>query len=400
MSELAVEVEANRSEVVDFLQRLVREPSYSANEGAVARIIKAEMEKLNYDRVEIGGLGNVLGKIGTGPKTLVIDGHIDTVKVKEPDAWGFDPFGGELKAGEVRGRGAADQLGGVAGAVYAGKIIRKKGLLPPDCSLYITGTVQEEECEGACWDYLIDSGKLVPDAVLLTEPSDLTITRGHRGRTQIDVSIAGKGAHGSAPGRGDNPTYRLPALLKEIEKLNSQLEVDDLLGQGSITVTAINTTSASLCSVPSRCQLTLDRRLAGQFERAEIRAEIEDLTAFQPKFMTTEIPEYNRESWTGREVRYPQFFPAWKLEENHPLVEAGRKVYRNIFNSTPPVDRWTFATNGSVLRGRYGIPCIGFGPGKEKFAHARNERIEVDSLLKATEFYAAWPRNYLEELES
>jgi len=89
-----------------------------------------------------------------------------------------------------------------------------------------------------------------------------------------------------------------------------------------------------------------------------------------------------------------KYYPTWKLEEDHPLVQKGVKVYKQLFEAEPKVDKWTFSTNGVTINGYYKIPVIGFGPGNEVLAHAPNEKVPVEHLVKASAFYALFALTY------
>jgi putative selenium metabolism hydrolase len=149
------------------LSKLIKIKSLSGEEEGVAKALKQMMEEAGFDEARIDGLGNVIGRIGNGKKVIAIDGHIDTVDLGNLDAWDFDPLGGEINNGFVLGRGAADQTGGPAAAITAGKILKEIGL-PDDVTLYVTGTVMEEDCDGLCWNYIIEEDKIKPDCVIVT----------------------------------------------------------------------------------------------------------------------------------------------------------------------------------------------------------------------------------------
>ncbi len=174
--------------------------------------------------------------------------------------WSSDPFGGEIKDGYVHGRGSVDQKGGVASFITAGKILKKIGP-PPDKTIYFTATVMEEDCDGLCWKYIIEEDKIKPDCVIVTEPTNLGIYRGQRGRMEIEVSFKGVSSHGSAPERGRNAIYEGAKTALSIEKLNDELISDPFLGKGTVTVTEIISSSPSLCAVADYCRIHLDRRL-------------------------------------------------------------------------------------------------------------------------------------------
>ena len=110
-------LQIDRQALVDFTMRLIAEPSPSGSEGGVARLVRAEMERLGY-RVEVDALGNVVGAIEVGPgPTVLIDAHMDTVGVTEPGDWTRSP-GGELVDDRIYGRGAMDMKGPLAAAVH------------------------------------------------------------------------------------------------------------------------------------------------------------------------------------------------------------------------------------------------------------------------------------------
>ncbi|HNX02020.1 MAG TPA: YgeY family selenium metabolism-linked hydrolase, partial [Candidatus Cloacimonadota bacterium] len=222
------------NETAQFLCDLVRTPSFSGKERDVIQVIKKEMEKVGFDEVRIDGLGNVIGRIGNGPKVIAFDAHIDTVYPGDLTQWSFDPFTPKIEDGKLWGRGSVDQKGGMASMAYAGKMIKELGLNDKYTVLF-TGTVMEEDCDGLCWQYLINEEKIHPELVVITEPTNMNIYRGHRGRMEILVDIRGVSCHGSAPERGDNAIYKISRIALEIEKLHERLHTDPFLGKGSVT---------------------------------------------------------------------------------------------------------------------------------------------------------------------
>lgn len=177
------------------LSKLIRIKSLSGQEREVQLELKRQMEEAGFDTVRIDGLGNVIGRIGTGKKILAIDGHMDTVDIGQLSNWQFDPLGGEIRDGYVHGRGTVDQEGGAAAFVTAGRIIKNLDLAD-GLTIYFTGTVMEEDCDGLCWKYLVEEEGLKPDCVIVTEPTNLSIYRGHRGRMEMHVHLNGLSAHG------------------------------------------------------------------------------------------------------------------------------------------------------------------------------------------------------------
>lgn len=373
------------------LSNLVKTRSMSGGERDVAGVLSDQMRESGFDEVVIDPLGNVIGRIGSGKRILVFDGHIDTVDTGNIDNWDKDPFSGEIDEKFVWGRGSADQKGGVASFVTAGKILKDIGI-KNDVSVYFVGSVMEEDCDGLCWKYIIEEDKLKPDLVISTEPTSLNIYRGHRGRMEMEVVFRGVSSHGSAPERGKNAIYMASAISLEIEKLNRRLKKDDFLGKGSITVTEFVSGSPSLCAVADYAKIYIDRRLTwGENEESAVN-EIEEL--IKDFDANVSVPYYSGKSYTGLDFGMKKYFPTWKIDEDHEYIRLGDKVFSGLFGADPILDKWTFSTNGVTINGIYKIPVIGFGPGEEKMAHAPNERIAIDDLVKASAFYAAFASDF------
>lgn len=373
------------------LSKLVQTKSLSAKEKDVVYLIKSMMEEAGFDEVFIDDLGNVIGRIGNGKKIIAIDGHVDTVDVGNLNNWSFDPFSGEIKDGFVLGRGSVDQKGGVASFITAGKILKDIGL-QNDVTVYFVGSVMEEDCDGLCWKFIVEEDKIKPDVVIITEPTKCNIYRGQRGRMEIEVSFHGVSAHGSAPERGKNAIYMAAHSLVEIEKLNDRLAFDEFLGKGSVTCSQIVSDSPSLCAVADFCKFHLDRRLTFGENKELALKQIEDVV--KPYDGKVELLYYEEKSFTGKVYGMEKYYPTWKLELDHPVIQKGINAYKDLFKSEPVVDKWTFSTNGVTINGLFGIPVIGFGPGDEVYAHAPDEKCPIDDLVKASAFYTMFVQSF------
>jgi putative selenium metabolism hydrolase len=218
--------EGYQADMSRFLRDMIAIPSESCQEEGVVRRIAAEMEKLGYDKVEIDGLGNVIGWMGTGDKIIAIDSHIDTVGIGNLGNWEKDPYKGYETDQVIYGRGGSDQEGGMASATYGAKIMKDLGLIPEGFRIMVVGSVQEEDCDGMCWQYIYNKSKIVPEFVISTEPTDGGIYRGHRGRMEIRVDVKGVSCHGSAPERGDNAIYKMADILQDVRALNENDAAD------------------------------------------------------------------------------------------------------------------------------------------------------------------------------
>ncbi len=397
--------ESYKPEMSKFLRDMIAIPSESCDEKQVVIRIKKEMEQVGFDRVDIDPMGNILGYVGSGKTLIAMDAHIDTVGVGNPDNWEYDPYKGYEDDEIIVGRGASDQEGGMAAMVYAGKIIKELGLekgidLEDDYTLLITGTVQEEDCDGLCWQYIIEESKIRPEFVVSTEPTSCRIYRGQRGRMEIKVETTGISCHGSAPERGDNAIFKMGPILNDLQTLQDRLKQDLFLGKGTLTVSEIFFSSPSRCAVADGCSISIDRRLTWGETWEGALEEIRELPSVKQAKAVVSMYNYDKPAYTGLVYPTEAYFPAWVLDENHDVCESLVSAYKGLFDKEPVIDKWTFSTNGVSIMGRFGIPCIGFGPGHEDQAHAPNEKTWKKELVEAAAMYAVIPSMYLKSSQS
>lgn len=372
-----------QTELVEFTQNLVRIKSLSGQEGEIIRFIEKKMIALGYDEVTIDVMGNIVGRIGSGEKTILFDSHVDTVEVKDEDKWDIPPFSAEIVAGRLHGRGSVDMKSGAAASIYAAAIARKMGFASGK-TIYVSCSVFEEDCDGENLKHLFKELHLKPDYVVICEPSNNKITLGHKGKAQISIKTRGVSAHGSAPEKGVNAIYEMAEIIQRVEKTNLELMKKEG-SRGTLVMSKISSVSASLNAVPSECEVYLDRRMIpGETEQA-IKQEMDQLV--QGKNASWEVGTLHRKSWTGLEIDYEPFHLAWQIDLDHALSKACIAAYHENFGNEPnEFDFWDFSTN-AVTPVSMGIPTIGFGPGEYKLAHMRNESCEVDQILEACGFY-------------
>lgn len=385
------EIGRYEEEMIVFMRDLLSIPSESCQEEMVIERIKEEMDRVGFDEVTIDPMGNILGRIGRGERTIAYDAHVDTVGIGAPEEWEWDPYEGKLENGIIYGRGATDQEGAMVSMVYAGKVIKDLGLYD-EFSLYFVGSVQEEDCDGLCWQYIINEDGLKPELVVITEPTNLNIYRGHRGRMEIEVTTEGISCHGSAPERGVNSLYKIAPIIMGIEKLNERLMEDPFLGKGTITVTDITNKTPSLCAVPDLSAIHLDRRLTLGEDMELAVKQVEEVISEARVDARVEVLAYERPSYTGLVYPVKKYYPTWVVDEDDKIIKGAAAAYRKLFQKEPAVDKWTFSTNGVSIMGKYGIPCLGFGPANEIYAHSVNDQVPVEHLLKAAAFYALYPQ--------
>ncbi len=372
-----------KKELVEFTQSLVRIKSLSGQEGEIIKFIEKKMNTLGYDEVAIDSMGNLVGRIGNGGKAIMFDSHVDTVEVKDEEKWDIPPFSGNIVNGRLHGRGSVDMKSGAAASIYAGAIAKKMGFASGK-TIYVSCSVFEEDCDGENLKHLFKELNFKPNYVVICEPSNNKITLGHKGKAQISIKTYGISAHGAAPEKGINAIYEMAEIIQRVEKTNIELMKKDGL-KGTLVMSRISSTGASLNAVPYECEVYLDRRMIpGETEDA-IKQEIEQL--IKGKNATWAVGTLYRKSWTGMEIKYEPFHLAWKIDLNHELSKVCTAAYHENFGNEPAeYDFWDFSTN-AVTPVSMGIPTIGFGPGEGKLAHMRNESCEVNQILDACGFY-------------
>ena len=265
---------------------------------------------------------------------------------------------------------------------------------------------------------IVNKDGIRPEFVISTEPTDGGIYRGHRGRMEIRVDVKGVSCHGSAPERGDNAIFKMADILQDIRALNNNgcsestaikglvkmlepkynpehYEDARFLGRGTCTVSQIYFTSPSRCAVADSCAVSVDRRMTAGETWDSCLQEIRDLPAVKKYGEDVQVSMYmyDRPSWTGEVYETEAYFPTWINRESAAHVKALVDAHKALFGGErigapsamstragrPLTDKWTFSTNGVAIQGRYGIPCVGFGPGAESQACAERDYLEAGS---------------------
>ena len=151
-------VDANKDAIVKLAQELIRIKSHSGEEKEIVHFIAKKLDELGFEEIWIDEMGNVIGRIGSGKKKIVIDGHVDTVAIGRLRYWKFNPLGGDIYSGSIYGRGSCDQKGGIASALIALRLLREIGI-PKNITVFFVGSIQEEPYEGANWQYILTQSK-------------------------------------------------------------------------------------------------------------------------------------------------------------------------------------------------------------------------------------------------
>ncbi|MBQ8090066.1 MAG: YgeY family selenium metabolism-linked hydrolase, partial [Pyramidobacter sp.] len=364
--------ENDARDLLAFYIDLVKTKSYSDHEGDVAEKVVAKMKGLGYDEVFIDKAGNACGRVGDGKTVIHFDSHMDTVLAEDAEGWKHPPFAGVVEDGMLYGRGSVDMKGGLAASVFAAALAKRAGLLEGK-TVWVTGSVCEEFCDGVCLEHFYKDSGVRPDFCIICEPSRSCVTLGHTGKVQARIVTDGVSSHGSAPDKGVNAVYEMAPIAARVEALHARLRSS--AGAGTIALTHIGCRTASLNAVPDRCEIYLDRRLKFGETVAQAKAELAELVAGVPR-AHVEPGTLIHTSWRGTELFYTPEHDPWKIDTDAPLTKACTSVYAEQFGRQPEYRCWDFGTN-AVVPVSMGVPTIGFGPGDDALAHMVNERCRL-----------------------
>ncbi len=275
--------------------------------------------------------------------------------------------------------------------VYGLAIARDLGLLDGYTAYYFGN--MEEWCDGIAPNAFVEVDPGVrPDFVVIGEPTKMNVYRGHKGRLEMRVVAKGRSAHAASNHLGDNAIYKLLPVIAGIRDLEPQLGDHPFLGHGKITVSDMRVQTPSINAVPDEAVIYIDRRMTFGEAKEQVLAQVAALIPEdQRDNITLEELFYDEPSYTGFVFPVDKYFPAWALDEAHPLVLAGQTARQLTGLPDAPSGKWNFSTNGIYWMGKAGIPAIGFGPGDEETAHTVRDCVPLADVVKAAEFYALLP---------
>lgn len=367
--------------VIDFAKRIMRIPSPSRQEADVAQAVAAEMRGLGFDEVVVDELHNVKGTLfgaGSGP-TLLFNGHIDHAEPGTmPDPYAAlemdgDRFGTEGRV--IYGRSACDMKPAVAAMVYAAAAVVRSGT-PLRGTVIVTADVREEEGRGEGIEHLLARG-LRADMAISGEASRLQVYVGHRGRTEWRFRFHGRTSHASNPGRGINAIWKMNRFLNLLQEHYRPPE-HPFLGRGTYAPFDVMASPGHLTPIlPDVCDLYLDRRYTIDESPASLAVEFQALLDLARKG----DPEF------VAEMENTKVFPPLYCPPEQPIVRHLQSARTKVMGAESELGAWRFGVNGSFLH-QAGIPCAGFGPGDEMFAHTPDDHVAIADVLTAARVYA------------
>lgn len=372
----------NTDQLIKLTQKLVRQQSFPGEEAPMLKLVEAEMQTLGFDRVWVDDCGNVIGVVEgaqSGP-TLLFDAHVDTVGIAPGVPWHYEPFGAVIDNDAIYGRGSADMKGALAAMMMAAATVDRSQLAG---RAVISASVMEEVFEGGALKAVMDDIK--PDFVVIGEATNLNISRGGRGRAEIQLETIGRPSHSSAPHQGLNAVLEMTKVLQAIEGMT--LPSHPLLGPAIMALTdIISEPYPGYSVIPSRCRVTYDRRLLPGETAESVLQSLRALPGLDDVKLNISLTEGEHQTYTGAMLQGTKFFPAWEYPESDPFVQMALRGVQAA-GLEPDFRAYRFCTNAAYSAGVAGVPTIGFGPADEPDAHVIDEHLSLDSLVGAAKGY-------------
>lgn len=394
IDQLKARVEEERDNIITFLREICAIPSMESQIKDCGERVADEMRKLGFTEIWWDKMGNIVGKIGDGDKSILYDSHIDTVGIGDPDEWDWDPFEGKIEDGILFARGACDEKGSTPGMIYGLSIAQELGLLDGVTAYYFGN--MEEWNDGQAPHAFVQTEGIKPDFVVIGEPTKMQIYRGHKGRVEFKIVAKGKSAHAASNFLGDNAIYKLLPIIDRISKIEPELGDHEFLGHGRITVTDMEVQTPSINAVPDEAIIYVDRRITfGETPEGELQ-RLKDVIGERDD-ISVEILVYEEPSYTGFVFPLDKIYPAWAYDEGDAIVQAGVEAGKALYGEMN-TGKWDFSTNGIYWAGKAGIPSIGFAPGDEIHAHTVLDQVPLEDVVKATEWYALFPAILLQSI--
>ena len=381
------EIERLRNRIIEYTREMVRIPSENppGDETEVSDYVSKLLASLGFDVEQVESKPNRVNTLGVlkgtgGGKTLLWNGHYDTVPVGNLDYWTVDPFDGELKGGRIYGRGSGDMKGAISSAIVASKALGNLGLrLRGDLHLH---AVADEEFFGRYGTkYLCENGYVKGvDAAIVGEASTrdgIVMARpAVRGRTLVNIHVKGRSAHSSRPDMGVNAVLKMSKVLLAIDETKFSFPKHELLPDPTIAPGTTIKGGTKDNIIPEDCEAVCDVRIVPGMDPEkvlqDIRAVVERLKSSDP-----ELDIY---------VESPLNKPPSEISLDHPLYKTAAKATEQVVGYRLEPLGASGSNDTSYLTNLACVPAMAFGPGGGN-AHAPDEWVDVETLVTFAKIY-------------
>ena len=374
-------VDYRGNQIEDLLRDLVAIPSYES-ERAVADLLEQRLSAQNipFERRDLGnGRQNVVARVGNGPRSLILHSHMDTVPPTALNVqWDSDPLQLRYDDGRLYGLGAADTKSSLSAMLCVFETLAKyRDELSSEIVLMAVGG---EEIGGLGSKAEVANG-VNADAIVVGEPTNLSIMIGHKGVVRMDLTVWGKAAHASRPDLGNNAISLMAEAVRAIDEFHATLQNRNspLYSTPSVCATTINGGQA-LNVVPESCTVSLDRRIVP--EEFDIGVGPEVYETELEKVLSTCRPDGRTLNYSLDLVRY---IPPAATHPSEPLVQIAQQAFSSVTGTDEAYRGFEACCDMGHFSSGAGIPGIICGPGSLEQAHQANEfvtRVELHQSLK------------------
>ncbi len=366
-------IEKRRPLLVELLSDLIRARTENppGNEAEAAKVLAAFFDRFEIPHESFAaapGRTNLIGRVGSGGKTLLLPGHLDTVPAG--DGWSYPPFEPTIVDGRMYGRGAIDDKGPMAAIALAGACLRECADLTG--TVLLAGVADEETGSALGLEWLMQQKLIRPDYAIVPdiggEMEEIDVAE--KGLLHVKVISHGRQAHGSTPHRGVNAIWNLIALLERVRAAGLPAVPHDLLSPPTCNLGMINGGHAPNV-VPGIASAVLDFRfLPGQTAEQYLAClrELADATA-------RDLPEARFEMETLSAL------PATEVARDNPLVRIIQETTLAATGRPASLMGMSGATVTKQLVSR-GVVAVGFSAGDVKLAHMTDEYVELEELVQ------------------
>jgi acetylornithine deacetylase/succinyl-diaminopimelate desuccinylase family protein len=367
-----------RDAVRQLLFELIAIPSYGAQEEAAVRYLvqRFTAQDIPCRVTELDGKPlNVVAEVGDGPRSIILNSHLDTVPPGERSPWLTDPLTPVEKDGAIYGRGAGDAKGCLAAMIVAFESLARRGREQP--AKVILMAVGAEERGGLGTKLEVANG-LRADAAIIGESTDLVPRLAHKGVLRLEVEVIGRAAHASDPEAGINAVVAMAPIVSALERLATEVRQrsETYTGKASLVISTI-AGGVALNVIPARCLITIDRRVLHTETEADATREILEV-------VNRALPPF---SGASVEVRKVRFVPPSITHSKEAIVAAAERAASAVLARPVQAGGFTATCDMTYLVNDGGIPTVILGPGSLDVAHQANEHISIDQMALAVQVY-------------
>ena len=409
-------IDLMRDEIIDLTSQLVRRQSVNPNypNSDAAKFLGGEKECNHFLESYLNRIGcktdlfekakdraNLVGtmKGSGGGRSLILSGHIDTVPFGKVENWiGHDPLSGAVREGRIYGRGSCDMKSGIAAMGKAVEAISRAGLeLKGD--VFVESVVGEETM-----DHLLGTTATVErgyraEAAIITEPNSLHLQPVTTGVILLRVHVEGKATHATARdmmirpgGRGDEvgvnaieKGVKVLQMLQDLEQQWGMTKRHPLFNPGHFVIHPGVIDGAPhghryVAVVPDYCDIDYAILYNPAETPQQVKREIEDYVLTGSKLDTWLSKHPPKFEWQG-------VWPAGEISPNHPICMTLARAHELVHRATVTIDGFPAPVDVPFLD-QAGIPTIAYGPGNLPQAHADNEYVEIEQLIRAAKTIA------------